>query len=153
MGTINLPDNPSVSSAEVGKDFLLSINTGTAIAPVWTLVGGQRSGSLSRTADEVDVSHKTSGGWKAVKAGLRGWSVDLDALIILDDTGLNALEYAYDNGKEINIQYKYPDGTVQTGWGSITDFSVEAPHDGEATVKGTISGNGPLTPRALPSGS
>lgn len=147
MATMNLPENPSVSNSEVGKDFLIYVNTGTNEAAVWTLIGGQRSGSLGRTADEVDVSHKTSGGWKSVKAGLRSWSLDLDALVVLNDAGLKVLEYAFDNGKEINIKYEYPDKTFQSGWGSITDFSLEAPHDGEATIKGTISGNGPLSAR------
>ena len=144
---VTLPVNPSVSSASVGKDFLLSVNTGTVAVPVWTLIGGQRGASLSRSADEIDVSHKTSGGWKSVKAGLRSWSIDLDGLVLLADAGLAALEQAFMAGTEVNVQLLYPDGSFQTGWGSLTDFSMEAPHDGEASLKGTIGGNGPLSAR------
>jgi TP901-1 family phage major tail protein len=144
---ITLPANPSVSSASVGKDFLLKINTGTVEVPVWTLIGGQRSASLSRSADEIDVSNKTNDGWKATKAGLRSWSIDLDGLVLLSDTGLAALEQAFMEGAEINVQLVYPDATTQTGWGSLTDFSMETPHDGEATIKGTISGNGAIGSR------
>lgn len=147
MATITLPENPSQMSAVVGKDFILNVNTGTVEVPVWTIVGGQRTTSLSRSADEIDISHKTSGGWKSVKAGLRSWSIDLDGLVLLEDTGLKALEYAFMNAKEINIQLVYPDKSTQTGWGSLTDFSLDTPHDGEATIKGTIGGNGPLTER------
>ena len=143
-----LPTNPSVSSASVGKDFLLYVNTGTVGSPTWTLVGGQRGASLGRTADSIDLSHKTSGGWKSMKAGLRGWSVDLDGLVLLQDAGLQALESAFMSGLEVNIKMEYPDGTIQTGWGSLTDFSMETPHDGEASIKGTIDGNGELTSRA-----
>jgi TP901-1 family phage major tail protein len=146
--TLTLPENPSVSSASVGKDFLLKINTGTAGTPTWTLIGGQRSASLSRSADEIDVSNKTNDGWKATKAGLRSWSIDLDGLVLLRDTGLAALEQAFMDGAEVNVQLLYPDATAQTGWGSLTDFSMESPHDGEATIKGTISGNGALSARA-----
>lgn len=145
---ITLPENPSTSSASVGKDFILKINTGTVAIPTWTTIGGQRGTSLKRTADEVDVSHKTSGGWKGTKAGLRSWSVDLDGLVILSDTGLQALEQAFMAGAEVNVQLEYPDDTVQTGWGSVTDFSLDTPHDGEATLKGTIVGNGELSARA-----
>jgi TP901-1 family phage major tail protein len=145
--SVTLPDNPSVSNASVGKDFLLHINTGTVAVPVWSLIGGQRGTSLSRTADEIDVSNKTNNGWKSVKQGLRAWSVDLDGLVMLQDTGLQALEYAYMNGKEINIKLLFPDGSYQTGWGSLTDFSLDTPHDGEASIKGTIGGNGPLADR------
>lgn len=147
FGAITLPTNPSVSSASVGKDFLLYINTGTVNSPTWTLIGGQRGASLGRTAEEIDISHKTSGGWKSSKAGLRGWSIDLDGLVLLQDTGLQALEYAFMNGLEINIKLEYPDLSYQTGWGSLTDFSMEAPHDGEASIKGTVSGNGALAAR------
>lgn len=144
---ITLPVNPSVSSACVGKDFLLKINTNTAASPTWTIVGGQRSADLGRSADSIDVSHKTSGGWKSSKAGLRGWSIDLDALVLLSDTALPYLEKAFQDGAEINVQLLYPDGTVQTGWGSLTDFSLATPHDGEASITGTIEGNGALTDR------
>ncbi len=148
MPTIDLPVNPSTSDGEVGKDFILKVNTGTVEVPAWTTVGGQRGTSLKRTADEIDVSSKMSGGWKSAKAGLRSWSIDLDGLVVLDDTGLQAFEQAFMAGVEINIQIVYPDATVQTGWGSLTDFSMDTPHDGEATIKGTISGNGALSARA-----
>lgn len=145
---ITLPVNPSTSSASVGKDYLLYINTGTALSPVWTLIGGQRSADLSRSADSIDVSHKTSGGWKSNKAGLRGWSIDLDALVLLSDAALPYLEKAFDDGTEINVRLQYPNMAEQTGWGSLTDFSLATPHDGEASLTGTIEGNGALSSRS-----
>ena len=145
---ITLPVNPSTSSASVGKDYLLYINTGTALSPVWTLIGGQRSADLSRSADSIDVSHKTSGGWKSNKAGLRGWSIDLDALVLLSDAALPYLEKAFDDGTEINVRLQYPNMTEQIGWGSLTDFSLATPHDGEASLTGTIEGNGALSSRS-----
>lgn len=144
---VTLPDNPSVSSATVGKDYLLYVNTGTVASPTWTLIGGQKSSDLNRTADSIDLSHKTSGGWKSNKAGLRGWSIDLAGLLLLQDAGIAALDYAFTNGKEVNIRLVYPDGTCRTGWGSITDFSETNPDDGEAAIKGTIEGNGAITDR------
>lgn len=146
--SITLPENPSVSSATVGKDYLLSVNTGTVAVPVWALIGGQRGASLARSAEEIDVSHKGSGGWGAKKAGLRSWSIDLDGLVLLSDVGIAALEYAFQNGKEVHVKLEYPDKSYQIGWGSLTDFSMEAPHDGEASLKGTIAGNGEITGRS-----
>lgn len=148
FGAITLPANPSTSSATVGKDFLLYVNTGTVAVPVWTLIGGQRGASLGRTADEIDVSHKGSGGWGAKKAGLRSWSIDLDGLVLLSDDGIAALDYAFQNGLEVNIKLEYPDKSFRTGWGSLTDFSQEAPYDGEASLKGTIAGNGAISDRS-----
>lgn len=147
---ITLPTNPSTSSAEVGKDFLLYIECDPAggSAPEWVEIGAQRNASLSRSAEEIDVSHKGSGGWGSKKAGLRSWSIDLDALFVTNDVGADALGKAYSNGKEVHLKFEYPDKTSQTGWGSITDFPVDTPHDAEATLKVTISGNGALTDRS-----
>lgn len=143
--TVTLPDNPSQSNATVGKDYLLYVNTGTVDTPVWTLIGGQRGSSLGRTADSIDVSHKTSGGWKSTKAGMRGWSVDLDGLVLLSDPGIEALETAFNLSKEVNIKFEYPNKKYRTGWAAITDFSFDTPHDGEASLKGTLEGNGALS--------
>lgn len=143
--SITLPDNPSTSSAEVGKSFMLSVNTGTVEVPKWTLVGGQRNSGMTRQADSIDVSHKTSGGWSSTKAGLRSWSISLDALFIMGDEGIQALDEAFTAGKDVNIKLEYPDKSYQTGWASITEFSLDVPHDGAASISGTLSGNGPLT--------
>jgi TP901-1 family phage major tail protein len=148
MPTIDLPINPSTSDGEVGKDFILKINTGTASVPVWTPVGGQRGTSFKQTADEVDVTSKMSGGWKTTKPGLRSWSMDLDGLVVLNDTGAKAMEQAFDENKPVNLQLCYPDGTARTGWGALTDYSIDTPHDGEATLKGTVSGQGAISARA-----
>lgn len=143
--TGELPKNPNKLSGEVGKDFLLYVDKGTAAAPSWTLVGGQRGLSLSRTADEIDVTNKTTGGWSAKKAGLRTWSVDVDGLIVLSDEGLEVLETAFNEAMEVHVKFEYPDQKFRDGWGSITDMSIDAPHDGEATLTCTIAGNGPLS--------
>ncbi|WP_279010858.1 phage tail tube protein [Synergistes jonesii] len=146
---VTLPDNPNTSNSQVGKDFLLKINLGDASYPTWTIIGAQRSTDLNRTADSIDVSHKTSGNWKGFKAGLRGWSIDLGGLVLLGDTGLEALEAAYEQGIEINVCFMYPDGSIQEGWGSITELSISTPHDGAAEISGTVEGNGQLTPRRV----
>ena len=67
MASFTFPTRTNASTtASAGKDYLIYLNTGsTEASPTWTLLGGQRSGDLSRQADEIDASHKTSGGWKS----------------------------------------------------------------------------------------
>ncbi|MEG0798698.1 MAG: phage tail tube protein [Acidaminococcaceae bacterium] len=142
-----LPSNPNQNAACVGKDFLLYVNNGTAEVPVWTLIGGQRGASLNRSADEINTSDKTSDGWSSSRPGLRKWSIDLESLVMLTNEGMNILEQAFMESAQINVRLLYPDGSAQTGWGGITDFGMETPHDGEATLKGTVSGNGALSAR------
>lgn len=136
----------SASIATAGKDYLIYLNTGATEAnPTWTLLGGQRSGDLSRSAEEIDASHKTSGGWKTSLPGLRSWSLDLESVYLAGDTGAKFLEAAFLAGKEVHVKFEYPDKSYVTGWGSITDCSLSVPHDDVATISGTINGAGPLS--------
>lgn len=136
----------ATSTATAGKDYLIYLNTGTTeAAPTWTLLGGQRSGDLNREADEIDASHKTSGGWKSTLPGLRSWSIDLETVYLAGDTGAKFLEAAFLAGKQVHVKFAYPDKSFVTGWGSITECSLSTPHDDVATLKGTISGDGPLS--------
>lgn len=136
----------ATSTANAGKDYLIYMNTGTTeAAPTWTLLGGQRSGDLNREADEIDASHKTSGGWKSTLPGLRSWSIDLETVYLAGDTGAKFLEAAFLAGKQVHVKFEYPDKSFVTGWGSITECSLSTPHDDVATLKGTISGDGPLS--------
>lgn len=145
LENITLPSNPDISAAEVGKDFLLYVNTGTMALPEWQMIGGQRNSGLSRQADSIDVSHKTSGGWSATKAGLRSWSIDLSGLVLLQDIGVRALSVAFESGKDVELKLAYPDHSYRTGWASVTEFSIDIPHDGAATLTGKLSGNGALS--------
>lgn len=136
----------ATSTATAGKDYLIYLNTGTTeAAPTWTLLGGQRSGDLNREADEIDASHKTSGGWKSTLPGLRSWSIDLETVYLAGDTGAKFLEAAFLAGKQVHVKFEYPDKSFVTGWGSITECSLSTPHDDVATLKATISGDGPLS--------
>ncbi|WP_337393478.1 phage tail tube protein [Phascolarctobacterium succinatutens] len=136
----------ATSTATAGKDYLIYLNTGTTeAAPTWTLLGGQRSGDLNREADEIDASHKTSGGWKSTLLGLRSWSIDLETVYLAGDTGAKFLEASFLAGKQVHVKFEYPDKSFVTGWGSITECSLSTPHDDVATLKGTISGDGPLS--------
>ena len=141
----NLPKNPNISTATVGKDYLLMVNKGTYAAPAWTVVGGQRNSKLTEKADSIDVSDKSTGGWSSKLAGLKSWSIDLSGLVMLNDAGVDALEVAFRAGMTVDIKLQYPDKTYQRGWAAVTEFSKDVPHDGAATLSGTLDGNGPIS--------
>jgi len=145
-----LPTNPDTQIAEAGKDTLLSINTGTVEVPVWTLVGGQRNSPVKQSANSMDGSHKTSGGWSQGIPGLKSWSIDYSGLQIMDDSGLQALEYGFRNNKQLNVKIEYPNKKYQTGWAFITAFNRENPHDGIATASATLTGVGAISEMTEP---
>lgn len=141
----NLPKNPNISTATVGKDYLLMVNKGTHAVPAWTVVGGQRNSKLTEKADSIDVSDKSTGGWSSKLAGLKSWSIDLSGLVMLNDEGVDVLEVAFRAGMTVDVKLQYPDKSYQRGWAAITEFSKDVPHDGAATLSGTLEGNGPIS--------
>ncbi len=146
MTTFPVRTEARKNTATVGKDYLIYLNTGESEeSPKWTLLGGQRSGDLSRQADEIDASHKTSGGWKATLPGLRSWSLDLESVYLAGDEGAAFLEAAFLAGAQVHVKFEYPDKKYVTGWGSVTECSLSTAHDDVATISGTLSGDGPLS--------
>ena len=141
-----------------GKDVFLYINYGenaTEASPVWTLIGGQRSTGADMSVDEIDTSHKTSGGYKTYMAGLFGWKWSADGVYILDDDGLAAVKEAFYGRKtaEFRLVYKNSAGTIveaQHGWGIVTGFNPNADHTDVATLSIEISGTGALTNETNP---
>ena len=148
MSEYQFAEPAQASTATLGKDYLIHLNTGgVAETPTWTLLGGQRSASLSRSAEEIDVSHKTSGGWKAVMPGLRSWSIDLESVYLASDEGASFLEAAFTAGKPVYVKLEYPDKSYVTGFAAINSFDMEAPNDDACTIKGTLNGIGALSER------
>ncbi len=131
--------------AVTGISFLVYVNTGTDASPVWTVVAGQRGANLNMSLDEADTTSKDSSGWHEGLPTIRSWSIDFDALLIQGDAGLTALENMFMNKSQVKIQLQTPAASTYTGKATLTDFSYDAPHDGEATASGSLTGTGALT--------
>ena len=148
------PTLTSTSKATAGKEYLLYVNaTGTQAEPVWTLVGGQRSGDLNRTADEIDASCKTDDGWKVTLAGLKSWNISLENLYLLDDDGAAFVEEAFNEGEKIMVKFEYADKSSMTGICTVTECTISTPHTDVATMNCTLSGVGGLTKNDAPAAS
>ena len=147
---LTIPDTP-VGSAEAtaGKDYLLYIAAivGPATTESWCILGGQKGATIDESSDDIDATTKTTGGYKATLQGLTSWSIDFDALALLpgSDNGVTALKIAKAQRKQIKVKVRYPDNSYRVGWCSSSTYTVEASHDGAATLKGKLNGNGPLS--------
>lgn len=131
-------------SGIAGVKFLIMVNIGTVASPVYSAIGGQQGATLNRSADEINVSSKDSDGWGASLAGLRTWSIEGDGLLYESDAALDMLETTFAAGDPVLVQLTTPWSTKYQGTAYITDLSIEAPHDGAATISYTLSGNGKL---------
>lgn len=130
-----------------GKNYLIYVNVGTdeTTGAEWLLLGGQRTGDVSRKADSIDASHKGTDGWKSTIPGLKEWSIDLETLLMPNEESLKLLDEAFLNDDLINIKIEYPNKSYMTGTCSITELSMNTPHDDVATYKGSLNGVGPLS--------
>lgn len=145
MAKVAAAPDAAFSMATQGKNYFIYLNTGTVAKPEWTKLGGQRGGSLSRKADSIDASHKDSGGWKVTLQGLKEWSIELDTIVMANDEAMQALNQAFLADQAVNLKFEYPNKSCVTGWASITEMSIDAPHDDVATYKGTLNGIGGLS--------
>lgn len=128
----------------LGIDILVKINTGTEGAPVWTAIGAQQDATLNRSAGVITVSTKEATGWVENIAGLKEWSIDCDALLLDSDSAFTKLEECFNARTRVQVQFTRTGKTYQ-GYAFITDFPIEAPVEGCATISITLTGDGALT--------
>lgn len=120
-----------------GVDILIKIGT--------TVLGGQRNATLNRSAETIDVTTKSSNGWRESVASIKDWGVDCDGLLVENDTAYTSLETAYMNGETVTVEVGFPSGTKYSGTAIITDFPIEAPYDDNVTYSVSFQGTGALT--------
>ena len=128
-----------------GKDVLAYLNYGesaTEAAPVWLLLGGQRNADMSRTADSIDASNKSSGGWGETYPGIRNTELSVECIQGKNDEGYEVLKDAFNAGEAVDICRYAADGTAVRNWYHITDLSDATPHDDMVTYTMKLAGVG-----------
>lgn len=136
----------AVAKKVAGVDVLLKVvdELGTK-----HIVGGQTNSTLNRSADTIDVTDKTSGGFKASMAGLLSWSVDCDGFVVLGDQAFTLLEETFLARKPIEVEIRVggdsdADGVTYTGSGYIVDLPLEMSQDDAVTYSFSVEGATPL---------
>lgn len=128
-----------------GVDVLLKVK----VASTMTAIGGQKSASLSRSANTIDVTDKNSNGWAESMAGIKTWSIDCDAFVVLGDDALEALFTAFEARTAIDVEIRVgandnADGYTYTGKAVITDFPEDYPQDDAVSISLSLQGASPL---------
>lgn len=127
-----------------GVDVLLKIKDveggGSFVA-----IGGQKGASLSRSAETIDVSDKTSEGWSESIMGLKSWSLECEGFVCLGDKGFELLHDAFDNREALDVEIKVgaegdETGYTYTGKVVITDFPEEYQQDDAVTYSLSLQG-------------
>lgn len=133
-------------SKVAGVDVLLKVSTGDN---TFTPVGGQKSASLKRSAETIDVTDKNSSGWAESMAGVKSWSIDCDAFVVLGDKALEALYKAFDERTPIDVSIRVGAGDDANGYSYagkavIVDFPEDFPQDDAVSISLSLQGCSPL---------
>ena len=121
-----------------GLEVLISVNG--------TVVGGQRGASLSMSADELDITDKTTEGYKAFLVGLKEWTISCDGLVVTGEAGYEALFTAFLNGDVVKVQFKQKDGSFgYEGDMVIASMDFDAQYDDAVTYSCELKGAGALS--------
>lgn len=128
-----------------GVDVLLKVKNGSTYVPV----GGQKGASLKRSASTIDVTDKNSDGWAESMAGVKSWSLDCDAFVVLGDVTLELLHTAFDKRTAMEIELRVgadddSNGYTYTGSVVIVDFPEDYPQDDAVSISISLQGASPL---------
>lgn len=129
-----------------GADVLLKVKKGGALV----IVAGQQGTTLNLSAETIDVTDKTSGGWKTSLPGLKEWSIDQDVFYTLGDESNKLLLDAFEAREPITVELRVGTaeevgGTTFTGEAYITDFPFDFSLDNAASVSMSLAGASKLT--------
>ena len=120
-----------------GLDVLIKVGS--------TVVGGQRNASLEMSAETIDTTVKTTGGWASKITGIKSWTSSCDGVYFVDDTGLEAAQTAFMNGTAVSLEFSNSNGLTYSGQAVITSMSVEAGQEDIVSYTISFEGTGALT--------
>ena len=124
-------------SAIKGLDVLIKVGS--------QVVGGQRNASLEMSAETIDTTVKTTGGWASKITGIKSWTSSCDGVYFVDDAGLEAAQTAFMNGTEVQLEFSNSAGLSYSGQAVITSMSVEAGQEDIVSYTISFEGTGALT--------
>ena len=120
-----------------GLDVLIKVGS--------TVVGGQRNASLEMSAETIDTTVKTTGGWASKITGIKSWTSSCDGVYFVDDAGLEAAQTAFMNGTAVSLEFSNSSGLSYSGQAVITSMAVEAGQEDIVSYTISFEGTGALT--------
>jgi len=104
---------------------------------------------LEMTADEIDVTTRSSAGWREWLQGLKQASATIDQLWVATNTGLATLRAAFMDGSEIEVEFEDEDGAGWSGCAIVTRMARPEPLDGAVGFNCTLRMTGAMSPVSL----
>ena len=139
---------PTMEASEaklLGKDVLLFLNygeTATYENPKWALIGGQRSADYSASADEIDLTDKTSDGYGDAAAGVKSTELTVTMLVKPGDETVAQIYDAQDDDEAIDVLRWAKNGRSIRNWYSIISIEETGSYEGAVEMTITLRGKG-----------
>jgi len=125
-------------AAEKGLEFLLQKGAVT--------LAGLRSTSFTLNGEEVDVTNKDSGGWRALLAGAGVTSMSISGSgVFQDDVTLAAMRVAAIAKTLDAYTILFESGDDYTGTFQCTSVEQSGEHNGEVTYSVSLESSGVIT--------
>ncbi|VAV88826.1 Gene Transfer Agent tail protein [hydrothermal vent metagenome] len=129
-------------AAEKGRAFLLKIGDG-GNPEIFGVVGGMRSTSLRINNETVDVTNKTSGGWREILSGAGVRKISLSGSGIFTDSISEGLLQAKALASSVdNYQVVFESGANFSGTFQVTSLEYAGDYNGERTYSIALESSG-----------
>lgn len=135
------------------KGTVVLVKVGDGGSPeVFTAIAGQRTGSIAGSSDPIDVSDKTSNGWRSYLAGMKDATITCDGIAKWPDTaGLNAVINAWLTDTTINMEMVINSaGSKFSGPYQVTQCQISGDYDGATEYSLQFSPTDAVTYTAAP---
>lgn len=132
-------------AAEKGRAFLLKIGDGGG-PEAFSAIGGMRATSFRLNNEIVDVTNKTSGGWRELLSGAGIRHVSLSGGGIFTDSASEVLLQAKAlNASVDNYEITFESGDKFTGAFQVTSLEYAGDYNGERTYRISLESSGEVT--------
>lgn len=129
-------------AAEKGRAFVLRIGDGED-PETFTTIGGMRTTALAINNEPVDITNKTSGGWRELLggAGVRSISVT-GAGVFTDSAAEMSLQARALTGSVDSYRITFESGDSVTGTFQVISLDYAGDHNGERTYTLRLESSG-----------
>jgi predicted secreted protein len=121
----------------------MTISVGTG-ATTPTLIGFERSATLTLSLNNADVSNKSSNDWTERLPTFRDWTIEGEAIFDPSDSAQDDLWTAYNTRNKVNVLVTIAGDTYE-GDAYLSELSFEGGHDAEIAGSFSLEGTGQLT--------
>lgn len=132
-------------AAEKGRAFVLKVGDG-GDPETFTTIGGMRTTSLSINNEIVDITNKTSGGWRELLGGAGVRSVTLSGAGVFTDSAAEmSVQAKMLAGSVDNYEITFESGDSFAGAFQATRLEYAGDHNGERTYSIRLESSGAVS--------